>query len=177
MSTPRDRDGFDDDDTGRAWQDPTHLGGDDADRPQPPATGPAAGGSSWEPPGWNLPAASTDRDQPAPADPSAPPTAAPERPRGGLFGSRRPRDPEMERAFTYEGDQLGAPSWALQHGWTISDGSRPGGRAAARAPPAAARGTPPCRASSRPRRCAPARRRGPPACSAAGPVRWSSSPS
>jgi hypothetical protein len=125
MSTPRDRDGFDDDDTGRAWQEPAHLGGDDADRPQPPATGPAAGGSSWEPPGWNLPAASTDRDQPAPADPSAPPPVAPERPRGGLFGSRRPRDPEMERAFTYEGDQLGAQSWALQHGWTISDGSGP----------------------------------------------------
>src|SRR4051812_7511177 len=125
MSTPRDRDGFDDDDTGRAWQEPAHLGGDDADGPQPPATGPAAGGSSWEPPGWNLPAASTDRDQPAPADPSAPPTAAPERPRGGLFGSRRPRDPEMERAFTYEGDQLGAQSWALQHRWTVSDGSGP----------------------------------------------------
>src|SRR3954463_9434043 len=127
MSTPRDRDGFDDDDTGRAWQEPAHLGGDDADRPQPPVTDPAAGGSLWDPPGWNLPAASTDRDQPAPADPSAPPTAAPERPRGGLFGSRRPRDPEMERAFTYEGDQLGAQSWALQHGWTISDGSGPEG--------------------------------------------------
>ena len=40
-----------------------------------------------------------------------------------MFGSRRPRDPEMERAFAYEGDHLGAQSWALQHGWTISDGS------------------------------------------------------
>jgi hypothetical protein len=31
----------------------------------------------------------------------------------------------MERAFTYEGDQLGAQSWALQHGWTVTDGSGP----------------------------------------------------
>jgi hypothetical protein len=129
MSTPRDRDGFDDDDTGRAWQEPAHLGGDDAARPEPPAPESAPGGSSWEPPGWNLPAASPDRDQP-PADrswapPVAPPTTAPERGRGGLFGSRRARDPEMERAFTYEGDQLGVQSWALQHGWTVSDGSGP----------------------------------------------------
>jgi hypothetical protein len=133
MSTPRDRDGFDDDDTGRAWQEPAHLGGDDAARPEPPdppAGGPA-GGASWEPPGWNLPSATPDRNQPdrdqrPPADPSwASPTAAPERAGGGLLGSRRPRDPEMERAFTYEGDQLGAQGWALQHGWTISDGSGP----------------------------------------------------
>ena len=34
-------------------------------------------------------------------------------------------DPEMERAFRSEGDQLGAQSWALQHGWTVSDGSGP----------------------------------------------------
>jgi hypothetical protein len=129
MSTPRDRDGFDDDDTGRAWQEPAHLGGDDAARPEPPAPESAPGGSSWEPPGWNLPAASPDRDQPRVdpswAPPAAPPTAAPERGRGGLFGSRQARDPEMERAFTYEGDQLGAQSWALQQGWTVSDGSGP----------------------------------------------------
>jgi hypothetical protein len=125
MSTPRDRDGFDDDDTGRAWQEPAHLGGDDAARPEPPAPD-GAGGSTWEPPGWNLPAATPDRDEPSPVDPSwSPPTAAPESPRGGLFGGRRTRDPEMERAFTYEGDQLGAQSWALQHGWTVSDGSGP----------------------------------------------------
>ena len=30
MSTPRDRNGFDDDDdTGRAWHEPAHLDGDD----------------------------------------------------------------------------------------------------------------------------------------------------
>jgi hypothetical protein len=132
MSTPRDRNGFDDDDddTGRAWHEPAHLGGDDAARPEPPdaPTGEPAGGPSWEPPGWNLPspAPAPDRDPAPPVDPAwAPPTAAPERSSGGLLGSRRPRDPEMERAFTYEGDELGAQAWALQHGWTVSDGSGP----------------------------------------------------
>jgi hypothetical protein len=31
----------------------------------------------------------------------------------------------VERAFTYEGDHVGAQGWALQHGWSISDGSGP----------------------------------------------------
>jgi hypothetical protein len=31
----------------------------------------------------------------------------------------------MERAFTSETDPLGAQGWALQHGWTVSDGSGP----------------------------------------------------
>ncbi|MBN1094468.1 hypothetical protein JKP75_19135 [Blastococcus sp. TML/M2B] len=31
----------------------------------------------------------------------------------------------MERAFTYQGDVVGAQGWALQRGWTISDGSAP----------------------------------------------------
>jgi hypothetical protein len=31
----------------------------------------------------------------------------------------------MERAFRYETDLVGAQSWALQHGWTISDGEGP----------------------------------------------------
>jgi len=137
MSTPRDRDGFDD---GSDWQEPPHLSGDEragevepniADRRQRPRdSGHTSDHEAWQPPGWDLPAASPDRDRP-PVDPSwvpptVPPTAAPERTRGGLFGSRqRARDPEMERAFTYEGDQLGAQSWALQHGWTVSDGSGP----------------------------------------------------
>jgi hypothetical protein len=160
MSTPRDRDGFDDDEAGRSWQEPAHLGGDDAAGPEPTPEAPA-GDRSWRPPGWDLPAASPERDrrpddgppwastpqqepqpqprpdprpQPEPQSrpesgpgseqqfPSAP---APER-RGGLFGSRQQaRDPEMERAFSYEGDQLGAQSWALQQGWTVSDGSGP----------------------------------------------------
>jgi hypothetical protein len=140
MSTPRDRNGFDDDDTGRGWQEPAHLGGDEpvADEPnigdrrkRPRDSDHSSDPETWRPPGWDLPPASRDRDQPPSVEPSwtppaTPPTAAPERPRGGLFGSRqRARDPEMERAFTYEGDQLGAQSWALQHGWTVTDGSGP----------------------------------------------------
>jgi hypothetical protein len=141
MSTPRDHDGFDDE-AGRAWQEPAHLGGDEpaadepniADRRKRPRDGDSASDrDTWQPPGWDLPAASPERDRrpdvdPAWVPPQAPPgpPAAPEGARGGLFGSRqRARDPEMERAFTYEGDQLGAQSWALEHGWTISDGSGP----------------------------------------------------
>ncbi|MFD2092543.1 hypothetical protein [Blastococcus deserti] len=141
MSTPRDRNGFEGGpDDGSGWQEPGHLGGGGpgADEPniadrrkRPRDDEPVAGSDPWQPPGWDLPATTPDRDrQPPGADPSwAPPQAppaAPERPRGGLFGSRaRARDPEMERAFTYEGNQLGAQSWALHHGWTVSDGSGP----------------------------------------------------
>jgi hypothetical protein len=140
MSSPRDRQP----DDGSDWHEPPHLGGGDesdgtADAPnfvdrrkQPRESDHSADRLGWQPPGWDLPAATPDRDGRPAADPSswppaeAGPTTAPERPRGGLFGSRaRPRDPEMERAFTYEGDQLGAQSWALQHGWTVSDGSGP----------------------------------------------------
>jgi hypothetical protein len=142
MSSPRDRD-----DDGSDWQEPSHLSGDEpvdepniADRRKQPRDGDhTAEGATWQPPGWDLPAATPDRrpgtepswappGSPDPADPStAPPSApAPERSRGGLFGGRqRARDPEMERAFSYEGDALGAQSWALQHGWTVSDGSGP----------------------------------------------------
>src|SRR3712207_9572420 len=41
-----------------------------------------------------------------------------------LFGPRT-RDPEMARAFTDTGDPYGVQGWALQHGWTVSDGSGP----------------------------------------------------
>jgi hypothetical protein len=145
MSTPRDRDGFDDDEAGRSWQEPAHLGGEEPVADEPVADGPniadrrkqprdeesSADRASWQPAGWDLPAVSPDRGQPPAVDPSrAPPASpsapAPERTGGGLFGSRqRARDPETERAFTYEGDSLGAQSWALQHGWTVSDGSGP----------------------------------------------------
>ena len=170
MSTPRDRDGFDDE-AGRSWQEPAHLGGQDpgpgdrtpgdqapgdqpprnetpgdqvpdepvadepnfADRRMRPRDDDSTAGAGWQPAGWDLPAASPDRERPqedgrSGVDPSwAPPVAAPapERARGGLFGGRRQRDPEMERAFTYDGDQLGAQGWALHHGWTVSDGSGP----------------------------------------------------
>ena len=50
----------------------------------------------------------------------------------------------MEQVFTYEGDLVGAQGWALQHGWTISDGSGPEDAVLARA-------------DRRPRRCGRAR--------------------
>ena len=155
MSTPRDPDGFDDE-AGRSWQEPAHLGGDEpvqdepniADRRSKPrdsdhSVDPAA----WRPPGWDLPPARPERPapdaqppggsgvdpsgvDPAGVDPSwAPPGApaqeAPVPERRGLFGGRRQRDPEMDRAFTYQGDVVGAQGWALQRGWTISDGTTP----------------------------------------------------
>ena len=158
MSTPRDRDGFDDDEAGRAWQEPAHLGDDqpaDEDpapdaprdepnfadrRAQPRDSDHTAEGATWQPAGWDLPAATPDRARQPDVDPSwappspppagpppaaFPPAAGPERPRGLFGGRQRARDPEMTRAFTYEGDPLGAQGWALQHGWTVSDGSGP----------------------------------------------------
>jgi hypothetical protein len=148
MSSPRDPDpdgafeGRRDD--GSDWQEPSHLAGEQdgvepniADRrKQPRDSDHTSDRETWRPPGWDLPTASPHRDRSPEADPSwtppaspppgSPPGSVPERPRGGLFGSRQTaRDPEMERAFTYEGDQLGAQSWALQHGWTVTDGSGP----------------------------------------------------
>lgn len=138
MSSPRDRD-RDGADDGNDWQEPSHLSGDEpADEPnfadrrkQPRDSDHTAEGATWQPPGWDLPAATPQHERqpdvdPSWAPPAPPPTEATQRPRGGLFGSRqRARDPEMERAFSYEGDQLGAQGWALQHGWTVSDGSGP----------------------------------------------------
>ncbi|MGY1724090.1 hypothetical protein [Blastococcus sp. SYSU DS0533] len=152
MSTPRDgnRDGFDDGD-GRGWREPPHLGGsgpdDDEDRPnfadrrrtprdEPPANQP------WQPPGWDLPAAEPDRPVPRDdASPSAyPPPQGPrypqeqpppgfpppERPaQRGLFGRRRRKPGAVEQVFRYEGDLVGAQGWALQQGWTVSDGTAP----------------------------------------------------
>lgn len=102
--------------------------------------------AAWRPAGWDLPAAEPQRpaaepqrpadaaDQAPGVDPSwAPPhpdqaqqqQAQQAPPRRGLFGGRRRQDPEMERAFTYQGDVVGAQGWALQRGWTISDGTAP----------------------------------------------------
>ncbi len=154
MSTPRDRNGSDDDDAGRGWQEPAHLGGDEPaqdppaqdppaqDKPnfadrrkQPRDSDPSVDPATWQPAGWDLPPAEPQRParEPSGVDPGwAPPqpdqqqTPAQEAPvRRGLFGGRRQRDPEMERAFTYEGDVVGAQGWALQRGWTISDGTAP----------------------------------------------------
>lgn len=123
MSTPRDRDGFDDE-AGRSWQEPAHLGGEPgADEPniadrrkEPRGEDATRKGDSWQPSGWDLP----------PAEPRQERTG--DRPGGGLF-SRAPRPPRepgvAEQVFRNEGDVVGAQGWALHNGWTISDGSSP----------------------------------------------------
>jgi len=155
MSTPRDRNSDDFDDTGRGWQEPAHLGGDEPAQDQPPQDEPnivdrrkqprdsdhSVDPTTWQPAGWDLPAAEPERPTREPAQetsgvdpsgvdtswapPGAPPQEAPVPERRGLFGGRRQRDPEMDRAFTYQGDVVGAQGWALQRGWTISDGTAP----------------------------------------------------
>jgi hypothetical protein len=150
MSTPRDRDSDEFDETGRGWQEPAHLGGDEPAQDGPPEDEPnfadrrkqprdsdhSSDPATWQPAGWDLPAAEPERParepaqessgvDPAWAPPGAPPQEAPVPERRGLFGGRRQRDPEMDRAFTYQGDVVGAQGWAMQRGWTISDGTTP----------------------------------------------------
>ncbi len=108
-----------------------------ADRRRQPR-GPDAG-AAWQPAGWDLPPAEPERpargssgvdpswappQQPAPAPP-LPTDQGPAPERRGLFGRRRQQDPEMQRAFTYQGDLVGAQGWALQRGWAVSDGTAP----------------------------------------------------
>ena len=140
MSSPRDRDGFEQrPDEGSGWREPGHLGGDGDSAAQPPADQPPAdqppadrpeqgstggGSTAWQPPGWDLPPAAPDR--PAQQPDAAPQTAGEQPVRGGLFGSRRPRQPsELEQVFAYQGDAVGAQGWAVQQGWAISDGTAP----------------------------------------------------
>ena len=110
MSSPRDRDP-----DGSGWHEPEHLGegeptGAEGDRARPAET--------WQPAGWDLPPAVPDRPAPSPE-------AGQEWAGGPRFGDG-PRAPEpMERAFRTETDLVGAQGWALQHGWTISDGEGP----------------------------------------------------
>jgi hypothetical protein len=117
MSSPRHREpdeGFDPAAEGSGWREPEHLGGGtpSPDEPVDPTRG-------WEPPGWNLPPATPDRTRPEPA-------AEQEWAGGPRFGDGpRAADP-MDRAFRPETDLVGAQDWALQHGWTISDGEGPG---------------------------------------------------
>jgi hypothetical protein len=73
MSTPRDRDGFDDRGPGD-WQEPEHLGGTDDAPTGPPATDrpadrPAepAGSTVWQPPGWDLPTVEPERPRNEPS--------------------------------------------------------------------------------------------------------------
>ena len=160
MSSPRDRDGADD---GGEWQEPPHLSGgrpgggvpdheapgDDAsgDQPniadrrmRPRDSDHTSDRETWQPPGWDLPAATPDRAAGAdptwsPPQPPVPPSSAPspvpapppvqEPVRRGPFGSRRRPPGEVEKVFAYEGDVVGAQGWALQQGWTVSDGDAP----------------------------------------------------
>ena len=132
MSSPRDRDGFEErPDDGSGWREPGHLGGEGgqppADRPEQPPTdqpGSSGGSTAWQPPGWDLTPAEPDRPAQSPA--AGPQTAGEQPARGGLFGSRQPRQPsELEQVFAYQGDAVGAQGWAVQQGWTISDGTAP----------------------------------------------------
>src|SRR5215218_8376676 len=130
MTDPRDRDP---DDDAAQWREPSHLGGDPADaadedqpnfadrRKTPRDSDHSADRLGWQPPGWDLPPATPERSTP---EKLPPPVLPPEyqRTRGGIFASRS-RDTEMTRAFTDTGDPFGAQAWALQHGWTVSDGS------------------------------------------------------
>jgi hypothetical protein len=117
MSSPRDREpgeGFDPAGEGSGWREPEHLGGGE---PAPP-TESGRPADAWEPPGWNLPPA-------APGRPRSEPAAEQEGTGGPRFGGGpRAADP-MDRAFRAETDLVGAQGWALQHGWTISDGEGP----------------------------------------------------
>jgi hypothetical protein len=113
MSGPRDREpgeGFDPSAEGSGWHEPEHLGDGGAADPAA-SSGPAdpTGPPAWQPPGWDLP--------PAPPREAGGPVL-----RGGRPG--RPRGLRDE-VFEYEGDQVGAQGWALQHGWTVSDGEAP----------------------------------------------------
>lgn len=117
MSSPRDREpgeGFDPAAEGSGWREPEHLGGGATPAPGEPAPGPAA----WEPPGWNLPPAAPDRTRSEPAGEQ-------EWTGGPQFGDGPRSNAPMERAFRSETDLVGAQGWALQHGWTISDGDGP----------------------------------------------------
>ena len=112
MSSPRDRDPsgdpFDDrPDEGSTWREPNHLGGEGTSPTGDDATGTGSTqGSAGGPP-------------PSPGAPPVAPIPPP-----GLFGPRRPRTPGVvEEVFTYQGDLVGAQAWALQHGWTVSDGT------------------------------------------------------
>ena len=155
MSSPRDRDGADDggewqepphlsgDEKDGSAEDRPNF----ADRRLRPRDGDqVSDGGTWQPPGWDLPPATPDRNPDA--EPSWPPPPAPGPPetpvapastpstasvpppvqepvRGGFFGPRRRSPGEVEQVFRYEGDVVGAQGWALQHGWTISDGEAP----------------------------------------------------
>ena len=123
MSSPRDPDPFEDrPDDGSGWQEPAHLGGEPGNRRE----GPASDGGSWQPPGWDLPAAEPDRGGRTEGGNRTDEGAVPQPAAGGFFGRGRARRPgELEQIFADQGDLVGAQAWAVQHGWTVSDGAGP----------------------------------------------------
>jgi hypothetical protein len=111
MSGPRDGDpgeGFDPAGEGGAWHEPEHLGAGSGGEPGRPAEP-----SSWQPPGWDLPPAHRERTPGADAGQDW---------TGGPGFGDGPRAPEPVR---HGAELVGAQGWALQHGWTISDGNGP----------------------------------------------------
>lgn len=85
-------------------------------REEPPAS---SGGQLG---GWPAP------EHPQPDAGQQPPVQQPpaEQPRPGLFGRRAPRRPsELQQVFAYQGDLVGSQAWAVQNGWTVSDGTTP----------------------------------------------------
>jgi hypothetical protein len=100
MSSPHDPHGDpfrDRPDDGSGWQEPAHLGGEQSGAAAEPPADPAP--SAWQPPGWDLPATEPAR-------------------RESSSGAYR-------EVFGDEGDLVGAQGWALQQGWSFSDGTGP----------------------------------------------------
>ena len=160
MSSPRDRDrdGFD---AGRRGQ---RLAGAGAPRASRRADRRAASPTRPSRRPGSRPAGTCR----PPTPDRTPPAAARRRRRSGpaarASGTAPARRSRWSARSAYETDLVGAQGWALQHGWTISDGEGP--------QDAVLRGPAGDRA-----RCGPARRRGRPACCAAARAPWSSSPS
>ena len=127
MTDPRDRDGFDERDPEGGWREPPHLGGDDDDVERPNFADrrqqPRAGGDAWTPPGWDLPAHQRDSPVGPTPDPAADDVAPPPPVPGPARPSRRPG--AVSEVFAYQGDLVGTQAWAVQNGWTISDGTAP----------------------------------------------------
>ena len=76
--------------------------------------------------GWHEPTQFGSGGDPAgapPRDPLMPTEQGPRRRRGG-GGYWRPRG-DVAEVFAYQGDLVGAQGWAMQHGWSISDGTGP----------------------------------------------------
>ena len=154
MSGPRDRD------RARGSTRPTRAAA---------GTSRSTSGDGGEPPTGGLTRQPADPRSRRPGSPRAGTCRRPApRDRPGRAGpaaaaGRAVRERRRDEVFEYEGDHVGAQGWALQHGWTISDGEAP--------QDAVLRdlmATAPVR---------PGKEARPAACCAAGPARWSWSPS